>query len=427
MGWKKTKINLILLFLFCANSEQSVLVKTGLRKPALAPEWLSSKEAQADHEGGIPRREDDFLVLAEDDPTTVVPAQESEFDPDVKTEEPETFAVFGSGFRPVFPEDNIDIIAFKNNLTIADPSPPVHSSEIGFVDVSLAQIANINVHSSNASKINVFASRDGLNCSCGRPNIGQRIVNGVPVKINELPWTVALFKQNWFGFYGSKPYCGGTLINSRYILTASHCVDGQSAKYLKVRLHEEDLSTTTENTQSYLEIPVEEIIMHPEYNRRTIDNDVALLKLKKEVTLSQDSVFQPVCIPASDGPTFESYNATVAGWGATSAGGSQSTVLRKVDVPIMSNIDCNTKTNYGGKITDNMLCAGYLETGGKDSCQGDSGGPLIVDNDGHNTLVGVVSWGYGCARPKSPGVYARVARFGDWILSNTKGAQWCQS
>jgi len=419
----KGKISLFLLLLCCASSEQS-LVKL-VRKPALAPVWLSENEELVQEDVGIPRREDDFLALG--DETTVTTAQEDDLESEARTEGVETFAIFGTAFRPVFPEDNAGINTFQSNLNASDDSPPALSTEIGLVDVSLAQIANIKVHSSNESKINIFASKDGLNCSCGRPNVGQRIVNGIPVKINELPWTVALFKKNWFGIWGSKPYCGGTLINSRYVLTASHCVDGQSARHLKVRLHEEDLTVTNENKESYLEIPVEEIIMHADYNRRTIDNDVALLKLKTEVTLSQDGVFQPVCIPASGNPSFESYNATVAGWGTTSSGGSQSSVLRKVDVPIISNYDCNTKTNYGGKITDNMLCAGYLETGGKDSCQGDSGGPLIIDNDGHNTLVGVVSWGYGCAKPKSPGVYARVTRFGDWILSNTKDAQWCQS
>jgi len=83
-------------------------------------------------------------------------------------------------------------------------------------------------------------------------------------------------------------------------------------------------------------------------------------------------------------------------------------------VPILGEDTCNQENWYDGKITDNMLCAGYHE-GGRDSCQGDSGGPLVCYTDDHWVLYGVVSWGYGCAGEEKPGLYARVSNFATWI------------
>ena len=87
--------------------------------------------------------------------------------------------------------------------------------------------------------------------------------------------------------------------------------------------------------------------------------------------------------------------------------------LHKVDVPFVSTDDCNASYNGNGySITDGMICAGEE---GKDSCQGDSGGPMVASVNGTSVLVGVVSWGIGCAQEGYPGVYARVANYVDWI------------
>ena len=87
-----------------------------------------------------------------------------------------------------------------------------------------------------------------------------------------------------------------------------------------------------------------------------------------------------------------------------------------VRVPVITNAAC--ESDYSGKITDSMMCAGYQGQGGKDACQGDSGGPLVCNNNGNAVIVGAVSWGFGCADPNFPGVYARVTHFLDWIKSN---------
>ncbi|OXA43669.1 mite allergen Der p 3 [Folsomia candida] len=255
-------------------------------------------------------------------------------------------------------------------------------------------------------------------CLCGRSI--AKIVGGEDARINDLPWTALLYKRGFFG--GRSPYCGGTLINSLYVLTAAHCVDGMSNRSIEVVLKEENLSSTVES-KTYT-FKVSKIIQHPKYSRRTIDSDIALLRLSSPVELSASGPFVPACVPKNNEQTYEGQNATVAGWGAVKQGGSVSKVLKRVDVPILSNQACNM-TKYAGKITDNMLCAGDVEKGGKDSCQGDSGGPLVVDVYKRKMIVGVVSWGYGCAKPNSPGVYSRVANFADWIVSQTSDATYC--
>ena len=97
-------------------------------------------------------------------------------------------------------------------------------------------------------------------------------------------------------------------------------------------------------------------------------------------------------------------------------GGSATNNLQYVRVPAITNSACNAA--YGGSITDSMICAGYPGIGGKDACQGDSGGPFVCNNNGNAVIAGVVSWGYGCAHAKYPGVYARVTTVLDWVKNN---------
>ena len=141
----------------------------------------------------------------------------------------------------------------------------------------------------------------------------------------------------------------------------------QSASGINVLLNEQDFDSQSEAyTERYT---VANIIMHSQYNRRNIDNDIALLKLSRPVSLTRNSGVVPACLPASNSNSFAGVVATVAGWGATAEGYPTSSKLRKVDVPVISNSDCRSKSSYGSKITDNMLCAGYLDQGGRDSCQ----------------------------------------------------------
>merc|ERR1712106_195217 len=164
-------------------------------------------------------------------------------------------------------------------------------------------------------------------------------------------------------------------------------------------------------------------IQHPDYDSSTYDQDISIIVIDGSVdfTLSQ---IRPVCLPANDANDYDSVTATVSGWGTLESGGSQPDVLMEVDVPTMSNSNC--KNAYGNGITANMLCAGYDE-GGQDSCQGDSGGPLIYNSGSGYTQIGVVSWGYGCASPGYPGVYARVTQYLSWISKNSASSTTCSA
>lgn len=101
--------------------------------------------------------------------------------------------------------------------------------------------------------------------------------------------------------------------------------------------------------------------------------------------------------------------------GATQNSSESNAIIRAAYVPIVNQDYCNTQYKpLGRPITERMICAG-LENGGKDSCQGDSGGPLSIESDGERFVVGVVSWGRGCALPYYPGVYSRVSSVRSWI------------
>lgn len=234
-----------------------------------------------------------------------------------------------------------------------------------------------------------------------------RIVGGVEAPVGAYPWMTAIVVNNLSPANGQ--FCGGSLINREWVMTAAHCVttgttvDNPSADDIVVDIHRlSDNNGIRRNLQ--------QIIVHPQWDPPTYDYDIALLHLEQPV----DSVPVVSLVQPSDAPLFEPGDiARVMGWGATAWQGSGSDVLLQVDIPIVSQTTC--RASYGeSDITDRMLCAG-LAAGGKDSCQGDSGGPLVVDDNGVWRQVGIVSWGNGCAFPNYYGVYSRVAVLYDWV------------
>jgi len=249
-------------------------------------------------------------------------------------------------------------------------------------------------------------------CKCGQKG-GSRIVGGTTTDVNEWPWQAALM-------YGSQQFCGGSLINDRYVLTAAHCTDGLAASQITVRLGEHRISTTGET--QVVTRSVSRKIEHPNYSDSNLVNDIALLRLSSPVTVS--ATVLPVCMPPKN-PTYANKVATATGWGTTSSGGSSSDTLKEVEVKVLSNSACQSGTGrYGSAIRDTMLCAGST---GKDSCQGDSGGPLVFkDGGGNYDQIGVVSWGYGCGAAGYPGVYTRVNKYLSWIKSNTADGVYCR-
>ena len=158
---------------------------------------------------------------------------------------------------------------------------------------------------------------------------------------------------------------------------------------------------------------VSSIKIHPSFSSGTLDSDVAIWKLATSIPAGGNVAYATLAAAGSD-PASGTLT-TVAGWGTTSSGGSSlPAALRKVEVPIVSRTTC--RSNYSvSEITNTMVCAA-VAAGGKDSCQGDSGGPLI--NSSTRQLVGIVSWGDGCAQAGKPGVYARVGTLLSFINAN---------
>ena len=214
------------------------------------------------------------------------------------------------------------------------------------------------------------------------------------------PFMVSLQSGGWWGGH----FCGGSLVREDWVVTAAHCVQGSSPSSIDVVIGLHNVNGTTGNRT----VGVEQIIIHPQYSGNSLNNDYALLLLDEPIT-----DFEPIQLCTDTVHDEEPVISTTMGWGATSSGGSSSNFLLEVDVPIDDS--CGSYSN--SDITNNMVCAGF-NSGGYDSCQGDSGGPLIMTNsDGEYELIGIVSWGYGCAEPNYPGVYSKIHSRLDWFFS----------
>ncbi|XP_050693131.1 trypsin II-P29-like [Eriocheir sinensis] len=250
--------------------------------------------------------------------------------------------------------------------------------------------------------------------TCGTPNRGPRVVGGGYTAPHEYPWLVAFT-------YGKKLYCSGTLINDRYVLTAAHCVTNIRNNKITLTFGSYNKTLTNENSRQVRKIG--SVWSHPDFNRRTFNNDVGLVKLNNPVEFTKE--VRPACIPdVANQETYAGMTGIVAGWGRTSEYGNASDAVREVTVPIITNEECKTKNYKPNDITDNMICAGH-DAGKIDACQGDSGGPLMLKNGNKIEIIGIVSWGEGCARALYPGVYSRLSRYMDLITEQLSMEESC--
>lgn len=233
---------------------------------------------------------------------------------------------------------------------------------------------------------------------------------------HEMPFIVSLTRRGGH-------FCGATILNERWLLTAGHCMCNGLNQFMKahhitgvVGLHSISEYQKNKFTTNTVEVEFQEIVVHHGYSCTKIQDDIALLQMAKTLTLG--SAVKPICLATNK--FSDNSLAVVSGWGWTNedlSEGLRADKLRKASVQVWNNKECersfqeNGKTGYS--IMETQMCAGF-KNGGIDSCWADSGGPLVSSE---NILVGVVSTGIGCARPGLPGIYTRVSNYINWISS----------
>ncbi|XP_010966131.3 serine protease 55 [Camelus bactrianus] len=248
---------------------------------------------------------------------------------------------------------------------------------------------------------------------CGeRPNFERgaqysRIIDGVEAKVGEFPWQVSIQARN-------QHFCGGTIISEWWIVSAAHCFFSEEIPPSELNI----VLGTNSLTGPSLEVKgVTAVIIHKDFKKLNMDNDLSLLLLDSPITFN--GLKEPICLPTQPSPSTW-HKCWVSGWGQIKAGAKQpmETELMKVPMIIMDWEKCSKEFP---KLTKNMLCAGYKNES-YDACQGDSGGPLACTTKSGNKwyLVGIISWGRSCGRKATPGMYTLVENYHPWIRKVTE-------
>ncbi|XP_072747982.1 soluble guanylate cyclase 89Db [Anoplolepis gracilipes] len=286
-----------------------------------------------------------------------------------------------------FPASNAQVHYNITNAEVAD-RPTI--DEVSYIDFEPAS-------TSSSKRPNVCKD-----CICG---LGRkiRIVGGNVTSIYDYPWLVSMTRLGKF-------YCAGSVISRKHILTAAHCLRGFDIKTIKLVLMNSDRPSISNNA---IVRRIKSATIHENFNAYSFNNDIAIIEMDEPVSVN--GVVRTACLPEDRNIDYTGAIATAVGWGQTDEKGKPATELRKVNLPILSQEECDQTGYAKNRITENMFCSGYLD-GKRDACFGDSGGPLHVKGIfGQLEVIGIVSWGRGCGRPNFPGIYTKLTNYIEWL------------
>ncbi|MFB0626858.1 trypsin-like serine protease [Streptomyces sp. AB3(2024)] len=245
------------------------------------------------------------------------------------------------------------------------------------------------------------------------------VIGGKPVNVADSPWVVALASRDRFGGTRDGQFCGGVVVAPTTVVTAAHCLGRQVLGGTVESVTDFRVITgrTELRADEGREIAVRAARVNPAYDPGSNAGDLAVLELAEALPA------QYVLPMAEDGhPAYAAgTDAAVYGWGDTSGFGDYAYGLRAAQVTVLADDVCRRAypgDSDGQYRADSMVCAGDRD-GGKDACQGDSGGPLVA----RGRLIGLVSWGRGCGRADSPGVYTRIAPLVGFVSGAERAAR----
>ncbi|XP_049531727.1 trypsin 3A1 isoform X2 [Anopheles darlingi] len=256
---------------------------------------------------------------------------------------------------------------------------------------------------------------------CGQQQ-QQRIVGGLDTSRGQITYIASLTKRGGH-------FCGASIVNERWLLTAGHCICSGTNKVLRpnqiravlglYRISEFSGNRIDPVADPAYEVGIRTIVPHPGYNCGKTSNDIALLEVTERIYFTP--TVRPICLSSGSDASarVDGLTATVAGWGWQQENrnlGDKADTLQRALVDVFRNEECESMYRRGNRsrtIARTQLCAGK-SVGGVDACWADSGGPLVTSN---NVLIGIVSTGIGCARPGFPGIYTRVSEYAGWIVT----------
>ena len=299
---------------------------------------------------------------------------------------------------------NTFYFATKSITSQATKSFETASSEIKIIETSKSLAKSDDLVNSGSFELSISCGVTSKNKQLKSLNKG-RIVGGKNAEIINHPWQVYMKSIN--------VSCSGSIINKNWILFAAHCAKGLNSfagfwtVYAGVASRKEFFISAQRSTGVQL-------IKHNSFNPKTFENDIALLYI--EPSLDFNDQVRPICLPPKDAYIETNLICEISGWGLTSEKGSPATILQSAKVRILNRNICRLPTWLNKNLKNDMLCAGtYFGT--IDACNGDSGGPLACLIDGRKHILGVASWGVGCARFTKPGAYTKVSSYTKWIES----------